>query len=379
MNEKINNKFLAIFIAISFSIITLFCIFCIGLSKVEAKTLSLNDNQFAFTWGTYDSVPTSFNWLTAGQTQQRELHVMKIYDPDTDVLEGYNYIVMEFCAGTISVIKEANISNTNYNTDFITDGTGQTYITTNTCTNGSYTGTVIKKQFQVGRWTDDGDGVAYARAYLNIKNTLSYNTFLRLNNIYLSDTDEISSLSENQQNTQDIVDKIEDAADDVIQSQQQVQAAINANNNANTDKITQNQDKNQQQTNERLDDIEDAITDDTAPNLDAFDNMSGWLPPGPLDSVLNIPLNILNGLVGAFNNNSCSAISIPLPYIGGSLELPCLYNLYSSINGLSIALTTFFTAIAGYLMFKYLSNLYVWIDQTLKMEENSYMRDWGGV
>lgn len=373
--EKFETSIKLVLISILMLLFIIIFSLFVGVLKVDAKTLSLNDNQFAFTWGSYDSVPTSFNWLTAGQTQQRELHVMKIYDPDTDLLEGYNYIVMEFCTGTIALIKEGYISNTNYNTDFINDGTGQTYVTTNTCMNGTYPGTIVKKQFQVGRWTDDGDGVAYARAYLNFKNSLSYNTFLRLNNIYLSDTDELSALSENQQNTQDIIDKIEDAASDVVQSQQQVQQAIINNNNANTDKITDSVDKNTEEQKE----TNDYLKDETAPDLSAFNNYAGWLPPGPLDSVINIPLTLLNSLSTLFSTGQCQSIMLPLPYLNKNLELPCLSSIYNQISGLNVAINALFLPLVGYFMFKYLSNLYVWIDNTLKMRDSNYMSDWGGV
>lgn len=43
MNEKINNKLLAIPITFSFLVIALFCFFCIGLSKVDAASYKFNN------------------------------------------------------------------------------------------------------------------------------------------------------------------------------------------------------------------------------------------------------------------------------------------------------------------------------------------------
>ena len=151
------------------------------------------------------------------------------------------------------------------------------------------------------------------------------------------------------------------------------------NFNQNFNDLIFNQNQNQQQTNQGLQDIEDAITDESSPSLDSFNNMTGWLPPGPLDSVLNLPLNVLNGFVNVFNNGTCASVYLPLPFLDSDLEIPCIYSIYSQIDGLNIFLTSIFTAITGYFMFKYLCNLYVWIDDRLKMKESDYMSDWGGV
>lgn len=379
--EKIETSIKLVLVSILLILFTIIFTLFIGVLKVDAKTLSLNDNQFAFTWGTWNSVPTPWAGLSAGASSKLELHVMKIYDPDTDLLEGYNYIVMEFCTGSINTIRDAYISNTNYNTDFINDGTGQTYVTTNTCMYDTYPGTIVKKQFQVGRWTDDGDGVAYARAYLNITNNNTWWHFYRLNNIYLSDTDELSSLAENQQSTQDIIDSIEDKANDVIQSQKEVQEAIIANNNANTDKITDSVDKNTEaidKNTEEQKETNDFLKDDSPPDLSAFNDYAGWLPPGPLDSILNLPLTLLNNLTNLFDK-SCQGTTIPLPYVDGEIDLPCVSTIYSKIEGLDTIINTLCIPIIGYILFKYFMNLYNWVDKTLTFRENNWIDNWGGV
>lgn len=388
MNDKIYKIILAIPIAFSFSIIALFCFFFIGLCKVDAA-LPINFTQSEYLrnvtgddsadygtvlnycvddWGC--NVPTSNIFTQNGMVANFTKKDSSVANSEYMIINGNSYSL----SYTIDLFKNENI-RTSLRPSIAIFSNSTWYLAT--CDAGQeYSTNVIYEENDI-YGTDYRQTFYYSCDTLNStknSNTLRIGIFgLGTNGVFSSTTNWVSDIT--------LIDKDRagNSTEEIINNDNVNTDKIINNQNNNADKITQNQDKNQQQTNEGLQDIEDAITDDTAPNLDAFDNMTGWLPPGPIDSVLNIPLNLLNGLVGVFNNNTCSSISIPIPFIGGNLELPCLYSLYSSINGLSIALTTFFTAISGYLMFKYLSNLYVWIDKTLKMEENSYMQDWGGV
>lgn len=207
----------------------------VGICKVDAESISADTGIFSITYGGSSNIPSSWNSVTSGNTIQKEFWVYNWMG----YTYPYTYVVVEFCTGTVSMIENANMYNTNYNNNWINDGVGVTYVTNDACVYGSYSGTVVRKQWQIGKYADaDGTGEELsAGAYLRVTNDKSWWSFYRINNVYLSSTDELSALAEGQTNTKDIINKIEDAANDVIQSQKEVQAAIIANTNANTDKV----------------------------------------------------------------------------------------------------------------------------------------------
>lgn len=154
----------------------------------------------------------------------------------------------------------------------------------------------------------------------------------------------------------------------------------------NNQDIINNANNNQGQTNQRLDevndnlsDINDALTDSSAPDMGALNDTAGWLPPGPLDSIINLPLTIINSLTNLFSGGQCQPVQITLPFVNKTGELPCLNSLYEDINGLNVLFNVIFGAIGGYILYKYLVNLYVWVEKAIMMKETGYMNDWGGV
>lgn len=135
-------------------------------------------------------------------------------------------------------------------------------------------------------------------------------------------------------------------------------------------------DKNQQQTNEKLDDINNSITDETPPNTSEFGNVAGWLPSGPVDSIITLPLNALNSISNALNGN-CSTINLPLPFIDSTLPLTCGTEFYSQVSGLSLFLNTLFTILGGIILYKYFVYLYNWVDRIVSLKEED--EKWGAV
>lgn len=133
-----------------------------------------------------------------------------------------------------------------------------------------------------------------------------------------------------------------------------------------------------QQQHQDSQDIKNAMTDDSAPNLSGLNNSAGWLPAGPVDSILNLPLSFLTNLSNNLSR-SCSPVSLPLPYINQTLELPCLNSVYNQINGLPNWLNTIGTIASAFILFGYLINLYKYIDDTLTFRENNYIDNWSGV
>lgn len=127
-----------------------------------------------------------------------------------------------------------------------------------------------------------------------------------------------------------------------------------------------------------LDDINSALTDESGPNTDALKNSSGWLPAGPLDSLINLPLSLLNNLTTNMSK-SCQPVNLPLPFLDKNLQLPCVNTLYSQIEGLSVWINSVSVIAAAFILFHYLMGLYKWVDDTLSFRENNYIDNWTGV
>ena len=131
-------------------------------------------------------------------------------------------------------------------------------------------------------------------------------------------------------------------------------------------------------TNKKLDDVKGTITDESDPKLDALKNSSGWLPAGPLDSILNLPLSFLNNLSTNLSK-TCQPVVLPLPFVDKNLSLPCLNTIYSQIEGLSVWINSIGVIASVFILFTYLINLYKWVDDTLTFRENNYIDNWGGM
>lgn len=141
--------------------------------------------------------------------------------------------------------------------------------------------------------------------------------------------------------------------------------------------INQNQNiiNNGNATNQKLDDLNKNLTDESSPNLNGLQNSSGWLKPGPVDSILNLPLSLLNNLTTNLSK-SCSPVDLPLPFVNKSLQLPCLNSVYNNINGVNVFLNSIGVIVSAFIIYEYLRKLYIRIDKILNFESSN---DWGGI
>lgn len=119
-------------------------------------------------------------------------------------------------------------------------------------------------------------------------------------------------------------------------------------------------------------DTNDVLTDSTPPEgTDQFvDDMVGYLPPGPVDGILNLPLQFLNKYLDGLTG-SCSPINLPLPFVDETLTLQCPNRILSQIDGFDMLYMLIGLVGASYMIFKYLMSLYVWVDRTLTLRENN--------
>lgn len=134
----------------------------------------------------------------------------------------------------------------------------------------------------------------------------------------------------------------------------------------------------EQNTNDLITDINNSINSGALPdNLDNLVDFAGYLPPGPVDSILTIPLTFMNNYYSVFTSSSCNAINIPFPYLNDKyFQLPCGNTLINNMGFLNWweTIGAFF---GGWCLYRYLINLYKWVDETLTLRENNWP-DWGG-
>lgn len=124
----------------------------------------------------------------------------------------------------------------------------------------------------------------------------------------------------------------------------------------------------------------DWLTDDTAPSADTsvLGNSAGWLPPGPLDSILNLPIQFIQGIIGVFtNSNTCSPIVLPIGIVDYDLQIPCMRPFFE-LASVNIVWNTVGTIISAILIFNTLKWLYKFVDDTLSFRENNSTM-WGGL
>lgn len=170
---------------------------------------------------------------------------------------------------------------------------------------------------------------------------------------------------------------------------QQGQAQINATNSNTTavnnaanqaHKDSQAQLDEQKKANDIAEEQKNFITDTTPPEVDSssLSGASGWLPPGPLDSILTLPATLLSGIVDVFTGSkNCHPVQLPLPYVDEDLALPCVRPLLDQIGA-----TTIFDIVGGvigaFIIFDTLKWLYKFVDDTLSYRENN-STIWGGL
>lgn len=154
-------------------------------------------------------------------------------------------------------------------------------------------------------------------------------------------------------------------------SDELLQQQVNQNNTI----IGQNQEiiNSQNETNDWLKDDTPAFADTSS-----LSGAAGWLPAGPVDSILTLPTQLLGGIVNAFTNpGSCSPLSLPLPWVDYNLKIPCLRS-YLDMTGFTPIWDTIGGIIGAFIIWETLKWLYDFVDKTLSFrEDNSSI--WGGL
>lgn len=127
----------------------------------------------------------------------------------------------------------------------------------------------------------------------------------------------------------------------------------------------------------KIGDLISGLFDTSDPDTDSLNNMAGWLPPGPVDSILNLPLTFFNTLNNSLGS-SCTSFTVSLPFVNKNLTLPCFSDYMSQyISSFNILWTFIGTISSVVILYRYLLALYAWVDDILMLRYN-FHEDFGG-
>jgi len=333
-----------------FLLLVAFTISCFFVYSLNANASSYS--KYEPTVEFQNSILTTQNFFLSNNATNEIFEFYSNY-PFDDIQSTPGYALIGICTtGTIN-----NIST---DSEFVENL--QLYKTEQTCKLNNvfdYKGKITYITYSIDSYkTSCNVSLQNCIAHANIYAYFSFGGYVQLYNAYFSDDAFIYDSS----------------LDSVITSNKEISDKINSTNEK-LDSVKQEQEK----TNEELGELNDSIKDESSPNTSSLENSAGWLPPGPVDSILNLPLAFFNNLTVNLSK-SCNPVILPLPYIDKTLELPCISTIYEQI-GVQDLLNWIGVIVSGLILFSYFKHLYQWVDNTLSMRENTWndTDQWGGL
>lgn len=127
----------------------------------------------------------------------------------------------------------------------------------------------------------------------------------------------------------------------------------------------------------KIKDLFNWLTNNDSADVSGAGNVAGWLPPGPVDSIITLPLTMLQNINTSLNK-TCKPLNVNLPYVNKSVEIPCLNTIFNQITGLNSFWTWVGLISSVMILFRYLINLYNYFDKLTDLQAQ-YISDWGGV
>ena len=343
-----NYKLKRLFKKVLFFLIITIILWFIKLSFVSAATIEPSYYKFAG----IESFP---NVVWANPGNNRFILTVNSAPLNVAPLEEQNFIVLTACISANN--NSYSVTNDSLN-GAIANGSVDYLDTRVSCKIDSYDGTFYKFYFKVYKWAvpSGGADVYQVSSYFNINNPYSYGNVWSLYSLF-------------------ILDKSSYLDDSVLVSQNKGQDTIISQNNTIIN--------NGNATNQKLDDLNKNITDDTPPDFDGLKNSAGWLPKGPVDSIINLPLSLLENIQDNLGK-TCQPVSLPLPFVNKNIDLPCINTIYSQIEGMNSFFNWCGVVASVFILFRYLMYLYNRVDSTLTLRENTlpgYFEDsmWGGM
>ena len=257
----------------------------------------------------------------------------------------YPFIIIEFCSYNDTSYYVSGQYFYNYS------GSIQSSQNIGKCSISGVNGTFTKRRaiIQIDNWNiglGSTPSPSYASGTIKFRNQGEYSQYIEIQNIYLSDS---NSFPPNFDITNDLIGDTNNKLDDT-------------NNKLND-------------VNNKLNETNNYLKDDTSPDVDisSLGNVQGLLPPGPLDSLLNIPFQFLSIL-----NSSFGGVCVPLSgtwVFDEPFTFPCFDELIW--NNMPVILMPFINVIpAIFILIKYFKYLYKKVDRATSLESNSD-DEWG--
>lgn len=145
--------------------------------------------------------------------------------------------------------------------------------------------------------------------------------------------------------------------------------------NNSTNIIINNNNQNTQNIIDSQNEIKDFLNNDDPPESDisSLGNVQGLLPPGPVDSLLNIPFKFLSIVISSLGDN-CTPLSMNWVF-DKTLTLPCFSD--SFYNNVPSVLMIFINLIpSGFILITYFKYLYKKVNRAVSLETTSD-DEWG--
>lgn len=153
---------------------------------------------------------------------------------------------------------------------------------------------------------------------------------------------------------------------EVKKAQEEIKTELK-NTQQSIDKQTEQQNKNHKET-------MDYMKDDSDIDSSEVDNLVGYLPAGPLDSIINLPLSMLNAISSNLGK-TCVAPTFKVPFVNENFTLPCVSTLYEKM-GATALLNSLGGIAAAVMLYKYFVYLYNWVDHVLSLRGDK-LKGWG--
>lgn len=176
-----------------------------------------------------------------------------------------------------------------------------------------------------------------------------------------------ASLNQIESNTGDLINGQKNIYDNITNQGDKINNSINQQ----TQEIERGNDIAQE--------TQDYLMDDTEPDVDTsvLSGSAGWLPAGPVDSILTLPINFIQAIIQALSSSNCYPVILPLPYVNKELTLPCMRPILNAM-GFGQIYEVVGSVVAMFIIWNTLKWLYEFVDKTLTFrEDNSSI--WGGL
>lgn len=127
----------------------------------------------------------------------------------------------------------------------------------------------------------------------------------------------------------------------------------------------------------KLKDLYGWLTNEDEADVSSAGDVAGWLPPGPIDGIITLPLTMLNNINSSLGK-TCTPLNVNLPYVKKSVEIPCLSSIFNQITGLNSFWTWVGVISSVLILYRYLIELYKYYDRLTTLQAN-FISEWGNV